>query len=255
MIATVVTFTAFSASVTKFPHYLAPLIIPLGVLIGLTLDKTLEWGNTAAARLVWLVAAMLYAAPMLDLLREDGVRYLVGSFTVKRWVPDDLLPNQYYSALLVTPLVLMLALALVRSRLVVAMLIAAAALMANYNNAYFIPQLSHHKTLKQLCASWKEHRSPGDPVGFHGDLKHGIFFYTEYAVERLRDSGEFLEFMNPDKPAFCIMERTRLFKLRAPYGRRYPGHKLYVIDDSHFKYHLVANLPVGGSKEWDPRGG
>ena len=59
-------------------------------------------------------------------------------------------------------------------------------------------------------------------------------------------TSDFLEFMDPAHPAFCVIERTRLFKLRGPYEQEYPGHKLQVVDDSHLDYHLIANFVVPG---------
>ena len=99
MIATLVTFAAFSVAETKFAHYLAPVIIPLAVLIGLAIARTLETRHSAASRLSWLAASMLFVLPASDLLRDDGIVYLVGSFTMKRWVPDNLLPGGYFAGL------------------------------------------------------------------------------------------------------------------------------------------------------------
>ena len=31
-------------------------------------------------------------------------------------------------------------------------------------------------------------------------------------------------FMDPDQPAVAVVERTRYYKVRAPYQKRFPGH-------------------------------
>ena len=246
LITTVVTFAAFSSSRTKFPHYLAPLLIPLAVLIGLTVARTLERPKSAVSRLAWITAAMLYLLPMLDLIREGGIRYLVNSFTVKRWVPHELDTGGYSLALLLAGLAVMLIAVIVRSKAVVGALILVAALLANYYTGTFIPELSEDKSLKYLTDSYRRYAMPGDPIGFHGDMKHGIFYYTSHEVELLSTKDEFMEFMAPGQPAFTVIERVRYYKLRTPYTEKYPGHALHVIDNSHFAYHLISNFPIQG---------
>ena len=246
LITTVVTFVAFSSSRTKFPHYLAPLLIPLTILIGLAIARTLERPRSAASRLTWITAAMLYMLPMLDLLRDGGVRYLVNSFTVKRWVPNSLETGGYSAALIVAVLAVMLGAALVRSRVVIGALFLVVTLLANYYTGTFIPELSNHKSLKNVTDSYRRYAMPDDPLGFHGDLKHGIFYYTSNEVELLSSRAEFMEFMHPKNKAFTVIERVRLHKLRSPYTQNYPGHELYLIDGSHFAYHLISNFPIQG---------
>ena len=246
LITTLVTFVAFSSSRTKFPHYLAPLLIPLAVLIGLAVARTLERPKSVASRLTWITAAMLYLLPMLDLIREGGVRYLVNSFTVKRWVPDELETGGYSLALLLAGLAVMLILILVRSKTAVAALILVAALLANYYTGTFIPELSKSKSLKYVTDAYRRYAMPDDPIGFHGDMKHGIFYYTSHKVELLSSVDEFMEFMAPGQPAFTVIERVRFYKLRTPYLQKYPGHELHLIDDSHFAYHLISNFPIQG---------
>ena len=66
LIASLVTLVAFSASATKFSHYLGPMLIPLTVLLGLTLHTMLD-RNWSAGTLCWISAAALYLPLMFDL--------------------------------------------------------------------------------------------------------------------------------------------------------------------------------------------
>ena len=97
-----------------------------------------------------------------------------------------------------------------------------------------------------MTDSYRRYAMPDDPLGFHGDLKHGIFYYTSNEVELLSNTAEFMEFMHPKNKAFTVIERVRLHKLRSPYTQNYPGHELYLIDGSHFAYHLISNFPIQG---------
>jgi hypothetical protein len=115
--------------------------------------------------------------------------------------------------------------------------------MANYSTATFIPGLSQHKTMKGLCETWKEAAPEGDPpICFYADMKHGIFFYTEYRIKKMANREDFQTFMDPAKPAYCIVERDTLNNLNLAHRTRHPGAKLEIADGSHFKYILIRNF-------------
>ncbi len=240
-LAAAVTLAAFSLSATKFAHYVVPAVIPLAVLIGLAIDRTLQAPRTMAARLAWLAAFLLFLLPLTELMRDDGAGQLLGTVTVKRYVPDEMAFGSGYLLLLAGIALAMLLSTLVRSRIVVGAMVVCAALMANHASASFIPQVSVHKTMKNLCQSWKAQARDGEPIGFHGDLKHGIYFYTENRVRILRRPPDFQRFMDPGRTAFCIVEKNKLRKLEREFRELYPGARLHVVDDSHFDYHLVRN--------------
>ncbi len=252
LIATAVTITGFSMSATKFAHYLAPALIPLAVLVGLTIDRLLETKDRAGARLAWVTAFLVFLLPALDLIRQNGPSLLISSFSVKSYVPEELAFGAYYRALLAAVGVLLLLSAVVRSRLGVWALVACSVLMANYASATFIPALTPHKTMKNLCDTWKAQARNGEPIGFYGDVKHGIFFYTDYTVEHLQSRAEFLEFMNPAKPAFSVVERTKIQPLEQEFRDKYPGHMLRIVDDSHFKYALLRAIPTISERDQEP---
>jgi 4-amino-4-deoxy-L-arabinose transferase-like glycosyltransferase len=243
LISTLVIFVVFTSSVTKFTHYLTPMLVPMAALIGMTVARMTE--RTAAwARLAWLSAALLFLLPALDLTRKGGIRYLVHTFTVKRWVPEELEPGLWVATLLGITALLLLANVLLRSAIVAGAVLGVTVLFAHHYATEFVPELSRHKSLRGLVESYARYRTPGDRLGFHGDLKHGIFYYTDNKVELLSDTNEFMQFMNPQQRTFAVIERVRYFKLRAPFQSRYPGQDLHIIDDSHFDYNLIANLPV-----------
>ena len=236
-------FTAFTVSATKFGHYLAPIIVPVAVLVGLVISRALDARHTVFSRLTWIVAAMLFILPSLDLLDEGGMKYLLGSFTMKRYVPIALEPGSYHQTLLVGIFIFMLVSVLIRSRVVVGALFVCSTLLANYTTAQFIPALSVHKTMKNLCETWEPYREEGVPIGFYGELKHGIYFYTDYEFKRLAKTN-FDEFMDPSKRAFSIVEKKHVPALDSDFRDKYPEHRLHVADRSHFKYILISNFDL-----------
>ncbi len=243
-LAAAVTFAGFSAATTKFPHYLTPLLIPLAVLIGITLDRMLAARHPQGACLVWILATLLYLPAMLDLLQEGGSKYLLDVFTVKRFVPDDLQPGAYSVTILALFAVGLLLSIFVRSRILVGGLVLSALLFARDNTSTFIPAVSPHKTMKHLCETWKN-RGGDAPIGFYGDLKHGIYYYTESRIQLIDDAREFVEFMAPDRRAFCIVEKKLYAGLGETYRKSYPHGTLGIVDRSHFDYILITNSREG----------
>ena len=72
LVASVVTFVFVAMQTGKWPSYISPMLVPVAVLIGLVLDRMMDERDEAATRLSWIVAVLLYAPAMLDLMREDG---------------------------------------------------------------------------------------------------------------------------------------------------------------------------------------
>jgi hypothetical protein len=243
-LACLLTVIIFSCAVTKFSHYMAPILIPAAALIGMTLDRMLRTTSRTFLRVAWLAVFVLYLPMASDLLREFGTIYLVGAFTIKRWVPEDVAPGLFFFALLFVMGASMLASALFRSRVLVGTLLTAVIAFAVYCSAFFIPALSTHKTMKNLCETWQQVRSDGVPIGFHGSVKHGIYFYCDTQITML-DREQFLRFMKPGQKAFAIVERKMLPPAVTRYRGEYPEGVLRFADDSHFHYVLVSNSELG----------
>jgi hypothetical protein len=97
--------------------------------------------------------------------------------------------------------------------------------------------------MRDLCATWREERRGDEPIGFYGDLKHGIFFYTENRIDRLDTVPEVVEFLSPERRAFVIVERSKRSRIERDFHRAYERMHLLVADDSHSDYVLFVNRP------------
>ena len=239
-LATMVTLVAFSTSVTKFTHYLAPALLPVATLLGITLDRLLRSRSRTLVRLAWATALIGYVVMAKDLLVPFGSKYLIGAYTVKRGVPESVAPGAVFTAILAVLAVILLASMFFRSRFLVGSLIAAAVVFSVYGAAYFTPRLSPHKTMKHLCETWIQQRGDADRIGFHGVVKHGIYYYCDAEIAWL-ESSAFLRFMGSESPAFSIVERSKLRWLAPKYRKAHPERLLRIVDDSHFRYVLVTN--------------
>ena len=242
LLASTVILAVFSASATKFSYYIAPILVPLAVLIGVGLDRLLARADTATARLGFLAAAVLSFMMLANLAEPDQLKYVVGTFTVKREVPASVeIAGSFLPVLGGFSLVLAL-LAFVRSRLAVGALVLGATLVAHSFATDFIPRLSPHKTMKHLVELFEERRTAQEPLALHGGMKHGVVFYTHGTIDYV-DDGEFVDYMRPDHPAYCIVARPSWRKLEPLYHAQFPGAYLEAVEAGHFDYVLVENHP------------
>ena len=228
---------------TKFSHYLAPALLPVAALLGITFDRLLRSRSRTLVRVAWATALIGYVVMAKDLLVPLGSKYLIGAYTVKRGVPESVAPGWGFTAILAVMAVILLASMFFRSRFLAGSLIAAALVFSVYGSAYFTPRLSPHKTMKHLCETWIHERGDADRIGFHGVVKHGIYYYCDAEIAWL-ESGAFLRFMGSASPAFSIVERRKLKSLALRYRKAHPERMLRIVDDSHFRYVLVTNSEI-----------
>lgn len=238
------TFAVINFPNDRFPQALAPVVIPGAALLGITIDRLLRSTSAAGTRLAWGVAAMLYLPPMIDLARERGFRYLLGTFTTLREVPRVFDPGVLFIALLAAMALILLASILFPSRFLVGALAGAAVLLAGHDAGTLVPRLTNEKSMKGVFEPWRALDTGDAPIGFYGDLTPGVRFYAGPRLRPLADEPAFMTHMHPSHPAFAVVENERLLQVDRPYRRRYPGHRLYVVARSHSEYILLANHDV-----------
>jgi hypothetical protein len=229
----------------------APVLVPLAVLVGLVLDRLLRSTDGAAHRFSWILVCLLYAPAALDLLRDDGVEYLLESATTNGEVPEALLPGLPLAALLLTIGAVLALSILTRSSVATGALALVVACFAVFYGGVFVPRLDAVKSMKGVCDVWKRQRGAGQRVGFHGPDEAATYFYCDARVEIVHKST-FLSFMDPERPAFCIIDRAAGSELDELYQAQFPDGSLYVVDDRHERYALIANHLPGRS---GPTGG
>jgi 4-amino-4-deoxy-L-arabinose transferase-like glycosyltransferase len=244
LVATAVTFAFVSIPAGKWPSYVAPLLVPLAVLVGLVLDRLLRATDGAAHRFSWALALVLYLPAAMDLLREDGIEYLLESTTTNGEIPETLLPGPWLTVLLLAIGATLAASILVRSRVLVGALALAAICLAVYHGGVYVPSLDPVKSMKGVCNVWKQHAGENQRVGFYGQDEGSAYFYCDARVETLHKST-FLSFMNPATPAFCIVDRSEGKELSRLFKSEFADGSLFVVDDRHQTHTLIANHVPG----------
>ncbi len=241
VLSAAVAFVVVSVPQAKFAQALAPVVIPVAVLAGLTLDRILDNPSVAGARLSFAVAAIFYLPAMVDLLRKRGVRHLLRSFTGESDVPRDFKAAPYFVALLGLFVLILLVSIVLRSRILVWALALLATLLAGHNAWRLVPALSANMTMKNLCAAWKAQGELGAPLGFYGPERPGARFYSAGRLLPIANPREFAAHLAPGRAAFAIVDQDLLVAADRSYREEFTGARLHLIDRSHADYVLVGN--------------
>ena len=227
----------------RFPQALALVSLPLGVLAGLTLDRLRTHPHVVGARIGWTVAAMGFIPILLDLRRERGLRFLIGSFTGEREVPVELDPGPgFWFPLGAVGLLLLLAIA-TRARILAPLMVAAGVLLAVNNASRLVPSLSEEKSVERYAEIWRESGDPTLPLGLMGRARPGVAYYSDGHWVRLETRDAFLEHMAPGRGAFSMVEEDQMRELRARYVDRYPKASLRIAAGEENSYVLVGTDP------------
>lgn len=228
------TFTLFTASATRFHHYVLPVLPGLAALLALGLDALLEEG-LSRHRPALLVGAVLQALVWKDLWLRP--RHLLDLFTYnhERPYPDVVLlsPVSFKAVLLVSVGLLGAALGAAvlreRPRWFASALAGFAALVAVALSWQHWPALGRHWTQRELTATWHAHRKGGEPLGAFLMNWKGETFYSRNEVVQVsaRDPrGELASLALRPGPAYLVVEHARLPVMR---GALPPGQRVEVL--------------------------
>jgi hypothetical protein len=231
---------AGAKSDTRFPQALAPIAIPLAVSIGLAIDRMLR-ARGASTSVAWLVAAMLYLPVLADLRRGEGLRLLVASFAPDRDAARQLEPGWTFTAASWSVALCLVALALVRSRVLVAALGAAAILLAGHNAGPLARELTPERSMKAICGEYAARGAGSSTLGLLGEPTPSLRYYTGKRLRLLPDAEGFFRFMAPDAPAYAIVEREDLVQVDREYRQRYPGQRLHLLYRDRGDWLLLSN--------------
>lgn len=238
----VVAFTVFTASTTKFSHYIAPVLLPLAAMLGTTIDRVLDEPRAWVRRLAWGSAFAVYVPTALDLFRPTGARHLFATFTITTAAPPALATT--FTVLLAALGAIYAAALLARARSAAFPLAigVAALVLGNFCTARVVPDISVHKSLKRPCERFHATGLSTEHLGYHGAPKHTAFFYCDNALNGL-EAEEIPDFLAPGTRNHAIIETKRLSSLAREYRRRFPDREWITLEDSHFQYTLVAAPP------------
>ena len=239
------TFALFTASATRFHHYVLPVLPGVAVLLAIALDRLLSEGF-APHRPALLLGAVLQGLVWKDLWQRP--RHLLDLFTYNhdRPYPDAVLlePVSFKTALL-------FALALLSAWLIhsvaknrperfVGGAVGLSVVVALFLSWEHWPALGRHWTQRELMANYYARRQQGEPLGAFLMNWKGETFYTRNEVVQLsaRDPrGELAALALRPGRAFVLVEHARLGMLQSSLP---PGQRVEVLaPETMNKFSLV----------------
>jgi 4-amino-4-deoxy-L-arabinose transferase-like glycosyltransferase len=244
-LASLFTFTLFTASATRFHHYVLPVLPGLAVLIAVAIDRLLSEGFSTH-RPALLLGAVLQALVWKDLWQRP--RHLLDLFTYNhdRPYPDSVLlePLPFKPALL--GVLILISLALLHSlwrknaqRFSGTLLVSSVAI-ALFLSWQHWPALGRHWTQRELLRPYFAQRLAGEPLAAFLMNWKGETFYSRNEVLQVsaRDPrGELASIALQPGRAFVVVEHARLPVLRQALP---PGQRLEVIaPETMNKFQLV----------------
>lgn len=215
-------FALFSASATRFHHYVFPVLPGLAVLVAVALDELLTHG-LEGKRPALLLGATLSALVWLDLIRRP--RHLLDLFTYNhdRPYPDDVLLSPPFkpvltAVLLISALVGLISVLARREKTFVTTALALSATLGLGLSWHHWTALGAHWTQRELVRTWFDTRRSEEPLGAFLMNWKGETFYTRNTVLQLsaRDPrSELTALAQRPGRAFVIVEHARVPLLRS----------------------------------------
>lgn len=243
-LSSLISFALFSASATRFHHYVFPVLPGLAVLLAVALDDLLTNGLEDKGPAL-LLGATLSALVWLDLIRRP--RHLLDLFTFNqdRPYPDEVLLAPPFKAVLIVLLAVSAVVALIsvtrsNARAFVTTLVAMAAAVGLALSWQHWTALGAHWTQRELVRAYFDSRRTDEPlVAFLMNWK-GETFYSRNEVVQVTTKDPRAELtalaLRPGR-AFVLVEHARLQMMRSLI----PGQRVTAITTApNNKFTLVS---------------
>ncbi|MGF1511302.1 MAG: ArnT family glycosyltransferase [Myxococcota bacterium] len=235
-------YVFFSASLTKFHHYIFPAVPPLAVLVA----SWFAWvGTDPRERLrggIHILIAALFAAAAIDLINNP--QHLVNLFTYKydREWPQGLGARNFLLGLVLATATGLVSCHVLRRRggqqLVY---LSSAVVFAAWCSHVHFNLLSQHWSQYHVFETYYQERNPGEPLYAYQLNWRGETFYSRNTTLQIMKKGanrRIRQLVERPGREFILTEQRRLDSLRNSLGRD-KRDKIKIIDQSNLNFYLV----------------
>jgi 4-amino-4-deoxy-L-arabinose transferase-like glycosyltransferase len=263
-----VTFAFFTATTTKFHHYIFPLVVPCALLIGKYLDALLDDPKKKIAPAVAFICVVACALIGRDLVQEPWQLIDLFTYHYKSYKPEYYFPSDdewrvglsiacFGAAFIIAAGALwdtmrpapsgdaqswlgriVLGKRTASEGFVVAYL-AAAILFAIFAVQVHFNRASQHWSQRELFETYYSMRKADEPImAFQMDWK-GETFYGKNQDIQIKKSGADLKKAVEQRPgrSFVIVQTDRFVSLKTALGKDYES-RIKVVDRSNQKWYL-----------------
>ena len=254
-------FVFFTATTTKFHHYIFPVVVPAALLIGWWLDKVLRDKDAISIGLV-VIGALGTIIVARDLAKEPWQLVDLFTYHYKSWKPDYYFPTDPdwrvwvgaaagLSALAVLvgaalegvaqrgirlplqPAIERLTRAPKSGAFVLSLVVSGLIFQVFAQHVYFA-RISEHWTQKWLLATYYEQRKPNEPIiSYQMDWKGETFYGHDDEILIKKKAADLKT--QADKPgrAWVLVQTDRLSRVQSAVGKK---HTVTVVDRSNKKW-------------------
>ncbi|MEM1025473.1 MAG: glycosyltransferase family 39 protein [Myxococcota bacterium] len=236
------TWVFFSASLTKFHHYIFPAVPALAILVAAWFAWVAQDPRERLRGGMHIVIATLLAASAVDLVNTPS--HLVNLFTYKydRGWPSGVDAQSFIIALVAVGGVGLVAAHVFRQRgLQMLCYLAMGLVFGLWCSHWHFNMMSQHWSQYAVQETYYEERQPGERLYAYQLNWRGETFYSRNQVIQLmgKDANRRLRDL-VDEPGreFILLEQSRFDTLQSVVPRKYRD-KLRIIDQSNHSFYLV----------------
>jgi len=221
-----VIFIFFSIAGSKLPTYILPIFPAAALLVALLWCELFKTPTPGIRRgflvsylpvMIIFAAALIYiwAQPLVEVEHESGVTirqmnlvaiWLVGAIVVAGVFLIGKKDHAFFSAVVL----------LVVTTLHIFMLV-------------IVPSVNPYRSTRELALQYDRLIRPGDKFTFYRRIKETALFYTGRRADVLKKPDQLQNYLDSDKPVFCIITRSRYSELNKPgYIVAQQGDKLLI---------------------------
>ncbi len=237
----------YSLSVTKFHHYVLPILPPLSVLAALWLDRFRRGEERLGKVLIplALILGVVIISRDIGLMPKNLVDLFVYNYT-RAFPKEAALPGQVGYGVIYGLMSLGLAIVFLfyrehLSRWAARLLVAGALVGAIWGGWYFFGAMSPHWSQRHLFDTYYALRQDNEPIGAYLMNWRGETFYSRNTVTQLKNNSRLKSWLteNKGRRRFILVEQHRLAKLKDHLSQA-NIRSLRILDRSCNKFYLVS---------------
>lgn len=187
----VVTLALLTYSVTKYYHYLLPVLPPLAVVVGLWLaELTEKTGDAGARRTAWVAAGVgvgVLGLVLRDVVVEPAWITHLTTYLYDRMWREGAPPTERLIVMAVPFALALLLWAARRGRAAAAGMVFSALLTLGWVMNSYLPAVSENWSQRSLIRTYYDQRGPEDPLMSWWFYYRGETFFTKANVWVLKD--------------------------------------------------------------------
>jgi 4-amino-4-deoxy-L-arabinose transferase-like glycosyltransferase len=236
-------YVFFSASLTKFHHYIFPAVPPLAILIAVWFAWVAEAPGERLRGAVRLLVGFLFAAAAIDLINDPQHLSRLYTYKYDRIWPKELVAQEAIIGLVTTVSVALLAFQLWKKPgLQLVSFASFAVVFTLWCSHVHFNMLSQHWSQYHVFETYYDEREGDEPLYAYQLNWRGETFYSRNRVVQIMGKGanrRMRDAVRQPGREFIITEQRRYDNLKKLLPAKY-REKMRIVDASNINFYLVV---------------